>query len=93
MITILLVIAKFFSFQPFLDGKDLDIELDSTADSEKEDSDEEEDDDPFSNAPPRQEPMYQRTVMLYLLDKLKPNTVFPHIGPSLEKFPRSHNIV
>ena len=62
MITILLVIAKFFSFQPFLDGKDLDIELDSTADSEKEDSEEEEDDDPFSNAPPRQEPMHQRTV-------------------------------
>ena len=38
-----------------MDGKDLDIELDSTADSEKEDSEEEEDDDPFSNAPPRQE--------------------------------------
>ena len=36
-----------------MDGKDLDIELDSTADSEKEDSEEEEDDDPFSNAPPR----------------------------------------
>jgi hypothetical protein len=31
-----------------LDGKDLDIELDSTADSEKEDSEEEEDDDPLS---------------------------------------------
>ena len=33
----------------------MDIELDSTADSEKEDSEEEEDDDPFSNAPPRQQ--------------------------------------
>ena len=44
-----------------MDGKDLDIELDSTADSEKEDSEEEEDDDPFSNAPPRQEQINYRT--------------------------------
>ena len=38
-----------------MDGKDLDIELDSTADSEKEDTEDEDDDDPFSNAPPRDE--------------------------------------
>ena len=70
MITILLVIAKFFSFQPFLDGKDLDIELDSTADSEKEDSEEEEDDDPFSNAPPRQEQTNYRTTYIILTTKI-----------------------
>ncbi len=48
-----------------MDGKDLDIELDPTADSEKEDSEEEEDDDPFSNAPPRQEQIDYRTDTEY----------------------------
>ena len=42
-------------FQPLLDGKDLDIEIDSTADSDNDEFSEEEDDDPFSNAPPKDE--------------------------------------
>lgn len=44
----------FIFLQPLLDGKDLDIELDSTADSENEDYSDDEDDDPFSNAPPKE---------------------------------------
>ena len=39
--------------QPLLDGKDLDIEVDSTADSDSEEyfDEDDEDDDPFANIP------------------------------------------
>ena len=43
-----------FTFlQPLLDGKDLDIEVDSTADSDSEEyfDEDDEDDDPFANIP------------------------------------------
>ena len=43
-----------FTFlQPVLDGKDLDIEVDSTADSDSEEyfDEDDEDDDPFANIP------------------------------------------
>ena len=43
----------YFFWQPLLDGKDLDIEVDSTADSDSEEyfDEDDEDDDPFANIP------------------------------------------
>ena len=49
------IVSKLMA-KPLLDGKDLDLEIDSTADSDNEDGlSDEEDDDPFSNAPPKDE--------------------------------------
>ena len=47
-------VSCLFTFlQPVLDGKDLDIEVDSTADSDSEEyfDEDDEDDDPFANIP------------------------------------------
>ena len=49
------IVSKLMA-KPLLDGKDLDLEIDSTADSDNEEGlSDEEDDDPFSNAPPKDE--------------------------------------
>ena len=57
MFTFLIITRKsavcLLFLQPLLDGKDLDIEVDSTADSDSEEyfDEDDEDDDPFANIP------------------------------------------